>query len=127
MRRFTKYPQDYVKANSDIFAMSKRVDNIGVGAAYWICDYVMYSLYLADPAKFTFSNGGESYKGGRKTGDTSGYDIDLQYNNHNIPYKVSFSITSTGSNTVYVQGGEGASHVETDMNANAAIQYILTY
>lgn len=96
-------------------------------APYCICDYVLYGIHLGDSKKFTVCMSGDYPTGPRRTGDNSGYCIELQYNNQGIEHPIWFYITSTGPNTVYVQGGMGSTHVETDMDANSAIKLLLDY
>ncbi len=97
-------------------------------APYGICDYVLYGLYLGDPGKFSVSMSGDYPTGPRRTGDDSGYCIELNHNNHGIEHHIVFQITSTGPDTVYVQGGlTGTDYVEADMDADSAIKLLLTF
>ncbi len=116
----------YIRTNS-IFAMARN-STIGGVAQFWICDYVMYGLYLGDQSKFNFSPNGDSATGSRKTGATSGYAIELKYNERNIQDPIVFQLTSVTSDLVHVQGGiPGTNYINTDMDANSAIQLLLTY
>ena len=126
-KQFTKYPQGYVKSDTDIFAMADST-RVGFAAQYWICDYVMYGLYLGDPNKFKFYPGGDHAKGARKTGRESGYGIELNYNNQNIADPVDFQLTSVSADRIHVRGGvAGLNYINQDMDANTAIQTILNY
>ena len=97
-------------------------------APYFVCDYVLYGLYLGDPGKFTVSMNGDYPTGPRRTGDDSGYLIELNHNNHGVEHPIVFQITSTGPDTVYVQGGlSGTDYVEADMDADSAIKLLLAF
>ena len=110
----------------EFFCVGKNT-NIADVAQYWIHDYIMYALYLGDSAKFTVSPNSDSPTGVRKTGDDSGYLINLNYNNQGIEHLIMFQITSVGADRVFVQGGVGATYVETEMNADSAIELLLSY
>lgn len=127
MRKFTKYPSNFIGADTSIFAMARNTTISGV-AQYWICDYVMYGLYLGDSSKFNFSTNGDSATGSRKTGSTSGYAVELKYNEQGIEDPIVFQITAVTSDLVHIQGGiPGTNYVNADMDANNAIQLILNY
>lgn len=116
----------YISSGS-IFAMSRN-STIGGVAQFWICDYVMYGLYLGDQSKFNFSPNGDSATGSRKTGTTSGYAIELKYNEQGVEDPIVFQITSISADLVHVQGGiPGVNYIHKDMDANTAIQTILNY
>lgn len=103
--------------------------NIGAVSQFWICDYVVYGLYLGNPEKFLISANTDSPTSIRKTGDNSGYIIELKYNNQGINHPIHFQITSTDADKVFVHGGAVGrnSYVDTDMDANSAIQLLLSY
>ncbi len=96
-------------------------------APYSICDYVLYGLYLGDPKKFGIRMSGDFPTGPRRTGDNSGYSIELNYNCQGVEHPLMFTITSTGPATVYVQGGiPGKKYIESDMDADSAIKLLLS-
>ena len=95
-------------------------------APYTICDYVLYGLYLGNSEKFGIRMNGDYPTGPRRTGDDSGYSIELKHNNQGIEHPLMFQITSTGPDTVYVQGSTGKNYIESDMDANSAIQLLLS-
>lgn len=102
--------------------------SLGNDAQYWIHDYVMYGLYLGDAAKFKFSANGDSARGVRQTGSDSGYFIVLNYNNQGIDDPIIFQITSVSADLIHVQGGvPGKNYVDKDMDANSAIQLLLSF
>lgn len=97
-------------------------------AQYWIHDYVMYGLYLGDADKFTVSPNSDSPTGVRKTGDNSGYLINLNYNNQGINDSIMFQITSISADRIHVRGGiPGTNYVDADMDADSAIKLLLSY
>ena len=107
---------------------SEKNRSLGVDAQYWIHDYVMYSLYLGDAAKFKFSANGDSARGVRKTGSDSGYLIVLNYNNQGIEHPIIFQITAVSADLIHAQGGvPGKNYVDEDMDANSAIQLLLEF
>ena len=127
MRKFTKYPSNYVRSDS-IFAMARNDTNLSASAQFWISDYVMYGLYLGDATKFRFSPNGDSATGTRKTGTTSGYAVELKHNEQGVEDPIVFQITSISADLVHVQGGiPGVNYIHKDMDANTAIQTILNY
>lgn len=101
--------------------------DIGLDAQYWIHDYVMYGLYLGDKAKFKFSPNGDKARGVRQTGDQSGYLIVVNYNNQGVDHPIIFQITATSADSIFVQGGVSGNYIEKEMDANSAIQLLLTY
>ncbi len=102
--------------------------NLGNDAQYWIHDYVMYGLYLGDAAKFKFSANGDSARGVRMTGSDSGYFIELNYNNQGIDDPITFQITSLSADLILVRGGvPGGKYINKEMDANSAIQLLLSF
>ncbi len=102
--------------------------NIGAVSQFWISDYVVYGLYLGDPEKFLVSANTDSPTSVRKTGDNSGYIVILKYNNQGVDHSVLFQITSVDADLIHVQGGvSGKNYIDSDMDANSAIQLLLSY
>ncbi len=107
---------------------TKKNRSLGVDAQYWIHDYVMYGLYLGDAAKFKFSANGDSARGVRMTGSDSGYFIELNYNNQGIDDPITFQITSLSADLILVRGGvPGGNYINKEMDANSAIQLLLSF
>ena len=102
--------------------------NIGSVSQFWICDYVVYGLYLGAPDKFLVSPNEDSPIGPRKTGANSGYFIEVKYNNQGVEDPVTFQITSVNADKIHVQGGiPGTNYIDADMDANSAIQLLLSF
>ena len=107
---------------------TKKNRSLGVDAQYWIHDYVMYGLYLGDASKFKFSANGDSARGVRMTGSDSGYFIELNYNNQGIDDPITFQITSISADLIFVRGGvPGGNYINKEMDANSAIQLLLSF
>jgi hypothetical protein len=96
---------------------------------FWICDYVVYGLYLGDPEKFLVSAHYDYPTGPRKTGVLdSGYNITLNYNNQGIDHPVHFQMTAKNADQIHIRGGiTGTNYIKSDMDANSAIQLLLAY
>lgn len=132
-----KLPKDGVLSEEEVCDLieksyfgnnTEKNKNLGHDAQYWIHDYVMYGLYLGDAAKFKFSANGDSARGVRQTGSDSGYFIVLNYNNQGIDDPIIFQITSVSADLIHVQGGvSGKNYVDKDMDANSAIQLLLSF
>lgn len=123
----------YLKENADGFIWNLG----GIVAEYpietvsqfWICDYVVYGLYLGDSKKFTVSPHYDNPTGPRKTGVLdSGYDIFLNYNNQGFDHPIVFQLTAGNADQIHIHGGiTGAGYIKADMDANSVIQLLLSY
>jgi hypothetical protein len=96
---------------------------------FWICDYVVYGLYLGDSEKFSISAHYDYPTGPRKTGVLdSGYNITLNYNNQGVDHPVHFQMTAKNADQIHIRGGiTGTNYINSDMDANSAIQFLLSY
>ena len=84
--------------------------------------------YLGDASKFKFSANGDSARGVRMTGSDSGYFIELNYNNQGIDDPITFQITSISADLIFVRGGvPGGKYINKEMDANSAIQLLLSF
>lgn len=101
--------------------------NIEAVSQFWICDYVVYGLFLGDPGKFLISANTDSPTSIRKACDNSGYIIILKQNNQGVDHNIQFQITSINADLVFIQGGIGDNYIKSAMNADTAINLLLSY
>ena len=121
-----KQNADAIIWNLDEIAAEYPIESV---SQFWICDYVVYGLYLGDSKKFTVSSHYDYPTGPRKTGILdSGYNIILNYNNQGFDHPVGFQITAGNADQIHIQGGiTGDGYIKADMDANSVIQLLLSY
>ena len=122
---YLKQNADAIIWNPDEIAAEYPIEAV---SQFWICDYVVYGLYLGDSKKFTVSSHYDYPTGPRKTGILdSGYNIILNYNNQGFDHPVGFQITAGNADQIHIQGGITGGYIKSDMDANSAIQFLLSY
>lgn len=108
--------------NSNILGMAEN-DPVSISPRNWIYGYILYSLYLANSAKFKFSTNGRA-----QSGNKSGYVIELVTNTKGVNDPVTFQITTKSNNLVHLKGGiPGTNYIDNNMDPNTVIRTLLAF